>query len=275
MYNLIRFIQKHHFVILFLVLEVLCVVLLTLTQDFHRQRRINTTNDIVGGVYETGTHISDYFRLGKINRELAEENAMLRRQLAVTIDTTQGYQEVVSADTVYNFIPARVVNSTVNRPNNYILINKGSNDGIKKDMGVISTEGIVGIVADVSPHYASVMSLLHTYSTISVRFKNDEEQIATLRWGNTNHRYGYIDGIPTHLRPQPGDTIVTSSYSYIFPEDLMAGTVVELVKSPEGTLNKAKIKYSTNFGSLRNVYVIQHIYMSEIDSLNKLQQGNE
>lgn len=272
MYNLLRFIQKHHFVILFLVLEVLCIVFLTLTQGYHRQKRINTTNDIVGGVYETGTHIGDYFRLGKINRELAEENALLRHQLSAVVDTTEGYQQVVNADTVYNFIPARVINSTVNRPNNYILIDKGSLDGIEKDMGVVSTEGIVGIVADVSPHYASVMSLLHSYSNISVRFKNDEEQIATLRWESTNHRYGYVDGIPTHLRPRPGDTIVTSSYSYIFPEDLPAGTVVELIPSPSGTLNKAKIKYATNFAALKTVYVIQHTNLREIDSLLQLQQ---
>ena len=260
MYSLLRFIQKHHFVILFLVLEVLCVWLLTLTQGYHRQKRINTTNEIVGGVYETGTHIGDYFRLGKINRELAEENALLRRTLAATVDTTSGFQKVVNADTVYNFIPARVINSTVNRPNNYILIDKGSADGI------------VGIVADVSSHYASVMSLLHSYSTISVRFKNDEEQIATLRWENTNHRYGYVDGIPTHLKPKAGDTIVTSSYSFIFPENLMAGTVVELIKSPSGTLNKAKIKYSTNFAALKNVYVIQHTNLQELDSLLQLQK---
>ncbi len=272
MYNLFRFIQKHHFVILFLVLEALCVWLMTLTQGYHRQKRINTTNDIVGSVYETGTHLGDYFRLSKINRELAEENALLRQQLTVTFDTTKGYQQVVSPDTVYNFIPARVINSTVNRPNNYILIDKGSADGIAKDMGVVSTNGIVGIVADVSQHYASVMSLLHSYSTISVRFKNDEEQIATLRWENTNYRYGLVDGIPTHLRPRPGDTIVTSSYSYIFPENLMAGTVVELIKSPSGTLNQAKVKYATNFATLTNVYVIQHTDLAAIDSLLQLQQ---
>ena len=266
MYNLIRFIQKHHFVLLFLLLEVLCIVLLTSTQSFHRQKGINTTNDIVGSIYETGSDIGDYFRLGKINRALSEENAQLRRQLAVVTDTTRNYTEAISIDTVYEFIPARVVNSTVNRPNNYILINKGRADGIEKDMGVVSTNGIVGIVADVSQHYASVMSLLHSYSTISVRFK-DSEQLANLRWETTNYRYGIIDDIPTHLRPQAGDTIVTSSYSYIFPENLMAGTVVELIKSPSGTLNKAKIEFATDFSNLKSVYVIHHTNQREIDSL--------
>ena len=272
MYNLLRFIHKHHFVILFILLEVLCVVMLTMSQSYHRQKRINTTNDIVGKIYETGTHIGDYFRLGKINRELAEENALLRRQLAVVIDTTQGYRQVVNADTVYNFIPARVVNSTVNRPNNYIMIDKGRVDGIEKDMGVVSTDGIVGIVADVSAHYASIMSLLHSYSTISVRFQNNEEQLATLRWENTNYRYGTVDGIPTHLKLQQGDTVVTSSYSYIFPENLMAGTVMELIPSPSGTLNKAKIRYATDFSSLKTVYVIQHTNKAELDELYQKQQ---
>ena len=271
MYNLIRFIQKHHFVLLFLVLEVLCIVMLTYSQNFHRQKRINTTNDIVGRIYETGTSIGDYFRLGKINRELAEENAMLRHQLSAVVDTTEGFMKEVNADTIYEFIPARVVNNTVNRPNNYIMINKGSADGIEKDMGVISTDGIVGIVADVSQHYASVMSLLHSYITISVCLRNNDNQLATLRWENTNYRYGIVDGIPTHLKPQPGDTVVTSSYSYIFPENLMAGTVVELIPSPSGTLNRAKIKFATDFSSIKNVYVIHHTNKAELDALAKTQ----
>ena len=267
MYNLFRFIQKHHFVILFLVLEILSIIMMTYSLDFHRQKRINTTNDLVGRFYEIEMEIGDYFRLRKINKSLAEENAALRRQLAVITDTTQSYRVYVNADTIYEFIPARVVNNTVNRPNNYIMINKGRADGIEKDMGVISTDGIVGIVSDVSQHYASVISLLHGYSTISVRLKNNDDQLATLRWENTNYRYGIIDGIPTHLKPQPGDTVVTSSYSYIFPENLMAGTIVELIPSPSGTLNQAKIKFSTDFSSLKNVYVIRHTNKAELDSL--------
>ncbi|MBP5573623.1 MAG: rod shape-determining protein MreC [Bacteroidales bacterium] len=271
MYNLIRFIQKHHFVILFLALEVLCITLLTLTQSFHRQKRINTTNDLVGKIYATGTDIGDYFRLGKINRDLAEENAMLRRQLSVVTDTLESYTETVNKDTIYEFIPARVVNNTVNRPNNYLLIDKGKADGIEKDMGVISSDGIVGIVSDVSQHYASVMSLLHSYSTISVRFKNNGH-LGILHWGTTNYRYGIIDDIPTHLLLQEGDTVVTSSYSFIFPENLLAGTVTELIQSPSGTLNKAKIRFATDFSTLKNVYVIHHTNKAELDALIKNQQ---
>ena len=266
MFNLIRFIQKHHFVILFLVLEVLCIVMMSSSLDYHHQKSVNTTNDLVGKVYETGTSIGDYFRLGKINRELAEENAQLRRMLSVETDTITSYQEVINADTIYEYIPARVVNNSVNEPNNYIIINKGRADGIEKDMGVISTEGIVGIVSDVSQHYATIISLLHSYTNISVRFKNNEH-LANLRWETTNYRYGMIDDIPTHLQLQEGDTVVTSSYSYIFPKDLMAATVVELIESPSHDLNKAKVRFATDFSSLKNVYVIHHTNKRELDSL--------
>lgn len=265
MYNLIRFIQKHHFVILFLVLEVLCVLMMTWTQDFHRQKRIQVTNDIVGKVYETGSNIGDYFRLHKINQQLANENALLRQQAVVETDTAQSLYKGLN-DAVYEFIPAKVINNTVNRPNNYLLINKGSYDGVEKDMGVVSPNGIVGIVSDVSPHYASVMSLLHSYSTISVRFKSNG-QLANLRWGTSNYRYGIIDDIPTHLVLTEGDTIVTSSYSYIFPENLMVGTVMELIVEPSGTLNHAKIRFSTDFSSLKYVYLIRHNNRDELESL--------
>ena len=270
MYNLIRFIQKHHFVILFLVLEVLCILMMTWTQNFHRQKRVNVTNDVVGSVYETGRDIGDYFRLRKINEQLAEENALLRRQVTVVTDTAQRFYDERNTDTVYEFIPARVVNSTVNRPNNYILINKGSRDGVEKDMGVVSPEGIVGIVSEVSPHYASVMSILHSNSTISVRFKSNG-QLANLRWETSNYRYGIIDDIPTHLVPNEGDTIVTSSYSFIFPENLMVGTVMELIVEPSGTLNKAKIRFATDFSSLKYVYMIHHTDKAELDTLLKHQ----
>ena len=270
MYNLLRFIHKHHFVILFLVLEVLCVLMMTWTMDFHHQKRVNVTNDVVGRVYETGSNIGDYFRLRKINEQLAAENALLRQQVAVVTDTAQCQYDYRNADTVYEFIPARVVNSTVNRPNNYILINKGSHDGVEKDMGVVSPDGIVGIVSEVSPHYASVMSLLHSFSTISVRFKSNG-QLANLRWETSNYRYGIIDDIPTHLTLNEGDTIVTSSYSYIFPENLMVGTVMELIVSPSGTLNKAKIRYATDFSSLKYVYMIHHTDKAELDTLIKHQ----
>ena len=138
MYNLWRFILKHHFVILFILLEVISILLLARSQNFHRNRVVNTTNDAVGQVYEWGSEVGNYFRLSKNNRQLAEENAWLREQLAVVYDTTASTYAIDGCDTVYEYIPAQVVNNSIGQANNYIILNKGKVDGIERDMGVIS-----------------------------------------------------------------------------------------------------------------------------------------
>ena len=266
MYNLRRFIIKHHFVILFIVLEVISILLLARSQNFHRNRLVNSTNDVIGKIYEWSGDVNSYFRLSKTNKELAQENALLREQLAVFVDTTQRAYTILECDTIYEYIPAQVVNNSTTQVNNYIIINKGKVDGIERDMGVISSKGIVGVVVDVSRHYASVLSLLHSKSFVGVRFK-DNQQLGSLRWNTNNYRYGMVEDIPTHIELKKGDTVLTSSHSHIFPEDLMVGIVEDPMPSSSGTLNKAKIAFATDFATLRHVYVIKNLYKPELDSL--------
>lgn len=266
MQELLAFIKRNHFVILFILLEVISVLLLARSQNFQKQRVISTTNDVVGKLSEWGSEVGNYFRLGKANEQLAQENAFLRQQLAVVIDTSSNSYVVNSRDTLFEYIPAQVVKNSVNQQNNYIVINKGRVDGLERDMAVISSEGLVGVVGDVSKHYASIISLLHSNSVIGVRFK-DNQQIGSLVWETNNYRYGIVKDIPTHVMLQQGDTVLTNSWSYIIPEDLMVGTVEELYLSSKGDLNNAKIKFAADFATLRHVYVIKDLYKSELDSL--------
>ena len=266
MYNLRRFILKHHFVILFILFEVISVLLLARSQNFHRNRLISSTNYIVGKIYEWSGEIGNYFRLNTANEQLAEENAQLRMQLSIVYDTTTCHYDIDQGDTLYKYIPAQVVNNSTNQVNNYIIINKGAVDGIERDMSVISTDGIVGVVTDVSRHYASIMSLLHSKSIVGVRFKTNQE-IAGLKWETNNYRYGMVEDIPTHIVLQKGDTVLTSSHSYIFPKDLMVGTVEEFYPTAVDALNKAKIQFATDFATLRHVYVIKDLHKPELDSL--------
>ena len=266
MYNLRRFIIKHHFVILFILLEVISILLLANSQRFHRNRMVNTTNDVVGKIYEWGSEIGNYFRLNKANEQLAEENAMLRQRLSVVYDTTTCTYDITQGDTLYKYIPAQVVNNSTTQANNYIIINKGTVDGVERDMSVISTDGIVGVVTDVSRHYASIMSLLHSKSVVGVRIKESQE-LASVKWETNNYRYGMVEDIPTHILLQKGDTILTSSHSYIFPEDLMVGTVEEFYPTAVDALNRAKIRFATDFATLRHVYVIKDLHKPELDSL--------
>ena len=266
MHNLRQFIIKHHVIILFILLEVISILLLARSQNFHRNRVVNSTNDAVGKIYEWGSAVGNYFRLNSANKQLAEENAMLRKQLSVVYDTTTSTYDIYQGDTLFEYIPAQVVNNSTNQVNNYIIINKGAADGIRRDMSVMSTDGIVGVVTDVSRHYASIMSLLHSKCVVGVRIKESQE-LASLKWETNNYRYGMVEDIPTHIILQKGDTILTSSHSYIFPEDLMVGTVEEFYPTAVDALNRAKIRYATDFSTLRHVYVIKDLHKPELDSL--------
>ena len=252
---------------MFVLLEVISILLLARSQNFHRNRVVNTTNDAVGQVYEWGSEVGNYFSLNKTNRQLAEENAWLREQLVLVYDTTANTYALNGIDTIFEYIPAQVVNNSIGQANNYIIINKGKVDGIEPDMGVISSDGIVGVVADVSRHYASILSLLHSNSVVGVRFKNSQE-LGSLKWRTNNYRYGIVEDIPTHVVLHEGDTVLTSSYSYIFPEDLMVGTVVSMnTAAASGALNTAKLRFATDFATLRHVYVIRNLHKPELDSL--------
>ena len=167
---------------------------------------------------------------------------------------------------IYTFMPAHVIKNTINKTNNYILIDKGAADGIEPDLGVICDNGVVGKVVNVSTHFASVMSLLNSYSVVSCRFI-DNQYIANVVWDNMNYQYGVVQDIPSHLVINKGDTLVTSGYSNMFPPDVKVGVVEEYYYDENEMFSKAKLKFLTNFSTLRHVYVVKNNYKAELDSL--------
>ncbi len=265
MINLIRFIQKHHVLLLFLLLEFIALSMLFSSNAYHRSAGFSMNSAVSGIFHHIHKSVTDYFYLKQTNEILALENARLRKQLTfktgiLSQDTTE------NVDTIFNFIPARVVSNHVHFRNNYIIINKGYSSGIQKDMGIISPEGVAGIITGVSKNYAIGISVLHKFAVISVRFKNNGH-LANLSWEGGDYRYGQIDHIPTHLVINKGDTLITSGNSHLFPEGILVGTVDNYIKSEDGTLDKATIRFFTEFNALRQVYIIDNKHKPEIDSL--------
>lgn len=195
---------------------------------------------------------------------MVEHNALLMSQL-YNSDNDDSVL-VDSASFEFRFIPAKVINNSVYNVNNYLLIDKGRRDGIEKDMGVICEKGVVGKVVNVTEHYSSVISMLHPYTIVSARF-TDNQHIANVTWGNRDYRFGTVNDIPLHLNLEKGDTLVTSGFSNIYPADIMIGTIEEMLESDSKDFNSAKIRFSTNFSTLRHVFVIENLNQAEIDSL--------
>ena len=262
MYNLFIFIRKYSAVILFILLETLCFILIVQSLPYHNRKMANMCNRISGSFHKTISNWSNYLHLKGENDALAEQNALLLKRLAC--DDVEA--DTVYYDDIFSYIPAHVINNSIYEVNNYLVIDKGMVDGIEPDMGVICSNGVVGKVLNVSEHYASVMSMLNTYSVISCRFV-DNKYVANVIWDNGNYRYGQVKDIPSHLIINIGDSLVTSGFSNSFPADIMVGTIEEEMHNDGEMFGTAKLKFSTNFSTLRHVYVVKNNYKAEIDSL--------
>ncbi len=269
MRNLINFLIRSWFIILFIVLQGVALFLLFNNNSFHKASFVNSSNVVAGRVMETESEITDYFNLKAANRDLAEENARLRSVLP-TAFAVADKKFFLKNDTLfyqqYYFTSAKVVNNSVDRRNNYLTLNKGSLEGIMPQMGVISPRGIVGVVKDVSPHYCTVLSLLHKAVRVSAKIKKND-YFGSLVWDGANPDYAYLNDIASYVKLTKGDTIITTSYSDIFPEGIMVGTVESFDEKGTDAFHKIKVRLSTNFNNLSYVYVIKDVTRSERDSL--------
>ena len=220
--------------------------------------------------------VTDYINLRTTNDALARQNAGLK-SLIPDVYYIDSALTRISTDTVlkqqYTFINSRVVNNSVNRRNNYLTLNKGSNQGVLPEMGVISGDGIVGIVKDVSEHFCSVMSFLHKDSKISARLKKSG-YIGSMVWDGYNEKFAVLKDIAKHVQVLKGDTIVTSSFSSIFPEDVMIGTVTEVNQETGDNFQDIKVELSTQFGTLTYVYIVTNLLKSEQQELEELQKND-
>ena len=186
------FLKKQSFFFLFVLLELIAIFMLTNHNNYQKSRIINSTNAITGSFYGMFSSIGDYFFLKEANEQLNIENARLYGQLQKS--TLFPYSVIWQPDTTYAFIPARVISNTTRGRNNYIMINKGRLDGIEKEMGLVSPQGIAGIVVEVSNHYASAMSLLHKDTKISARLKNNG-QMVNVSWDGLEYQKGGVEDI--------------------------------------------------------------------------------
>jgi rod shape-determining protein MreC len=264
MRSLFAFLWKYQFFVLFVILELLSILMLVNSYSYHKSLAFNSTNDLTGGVLEIQSGITDYFSLKKVNKDLLQENTVLRHQQVSSFLLTD--TNVIYRDSLYRYLPARVVSNSVNKQNNFILLNKGSRHGIRKEMGVLSGNGLAGIVTGVSENYTYVMSMLHQNSRISARIKKNG-QLVNVVWDGVDPKLGEVIDIPSHIILGEGDTIITSGNSLIFPEEVLIGTIWQQKISQSKDLGTASIIFSTDFNSLRYVYLIDNLMKEEQDKL--------
>ncbi len=269
MRNLLGFIKKHHFFLLFLLLGT-AAMLFTMSRQYYQQTfLLHSASRISGLVYNTCNSVTGYLSLKPENKELLRENVRLRAMHKENFIITDRYVFTMN-DSLYQrrftYMNAQIINNSVNRRNNYLTLNKGRLHGIEPDMGVITRNGVAGIIINVSNHFSVAMSLLHSEMALSVKFsKNDH--IGSLHWGGTDYRTAHMSYIPTHVELEVGDTIVTSGYSLIFPENILIGTIKDWDIRRGETFYTASIDLVMDANTIRHVYVVENLLGDEQEAL--------
>lgn len=271
MKEIIKLILKYHFTIIFILLEIVSFSLIIRHNEYQRAIFSESASTLFGNISSTITSIKDYFRLKEMNESLANENILLKNRLEeyeLLRDTIIHGTVIQDSIPVYEYIGAKQVNATYNRTKNYITLNRGRKNGLQKEMAVCTPEGIVGLIQDLSDHFAVVIPLINVDSRISAKIKKNN-YYGSLQWDGNDYAYSYLNDIPYHVEVNVGDTIVTSGLSKIFPEGIVVG-YVESVDKETANFLKIKVKLAVDFKRINHVYVILNNKKNEQTSLEAI-----
>ena len=279
MNNLLNFFVKHSAWFIFAIYVILSLVLLFKDNPYQQSVYLTSANRVSAAVYKAFNGVTSYFHLRDINESLQERNAALEMEL-IELRNQMADMELLSPDSLrhnvkgqYTFVMAQVISNSIAQPNNYITINRGYMDGIQPEMGVIDQNGVVGIVNVVGPHAARVISLLNPHIRLSCKLRGSNFY-GSLVWDGKSPQYAMLEELPKHVKYHPGDTIVTSGYSAVFPPGIIVGTIQGPAHgSASDSFVSLRIKLTTNFSQLSSVRVITNSMKEQIDALLRAEQG--
>ncbi len=257
MRNLILLIKQFHSFFIFLLLELVCLIIVFKNNNYQQSSYINSSRNVSGTFYSQKSKLTGFINLTEVNDSLMKENAALRKELGITMDVNplkdSTFSKQIHVDSSlqtahYTYIPAKVLNNTIDQTINYITLNVGSKQGIKKNMAVISANGIVGRISHVSENYSVALSFLSDRFNVSSMVSDGT--VGKLSWDGKDPDYGILSGIPQSVKLKPRDSVFTSGFGN-FPEKILVGKAAQVLN---GT--SYKIYLSTNFRKLHFVYVI-------------------
>jgi len=269
MSNLIRFILRYYFTLFFLTLESLSFSLLIYNHEVKRERFVHSANAITANIQLRYSYITQYFNLRLQNRELEEKIVHFMNQSSDAF-FTETAQFQTKRDTLYKrhyqYITAHVINNSYAKQKNYLTLDKGKNQGIEAEMVVISSLGVVGIVRDVSNHFSSAISLLNNDLGVSAKLKNTN-YYGSISWQTRDYKTTKLSGIPNHVKVSVGDSIVTSGYSALFPNNILIGYVAAIEQEAGSVFFDITVKLAVDFKNLHSVFIVKNLFKEEQQEL--------
>ena len=275
MNNLLKFIQKYSSFFLFLGFQLICFVFLfSSVNSYHHVSFANSSNIIAGGVYEASSNVSGYFHLSSEVEQLRIQNADLKKKLAghkaltgeefTSVDDTNYLQQ-------FDFLNAKIISSSKNGRKNSITINKGTQDNVRPEMGVVGTKGIIGITTSSSRYYTYIKPLIHEDFILEV-IHEKSKSFGFVKWTlSDDWRTATVVDIPNYAEVIPGDKILTRGSNGLFPMGEMVGVVLSAEDIPGDVYLKVKIKLAEDFSNVYNVEVIDNVLKKEFEELKSNQ----
>jgi rod shape-determining protein MreC len=268
MRNFFLFIWNNQFTFLFFVLEFIGFALLTTNNGFHQSKLHSASASLSGNLAETRDSYTQYIGLKEENDNLQEENRRLRSLL------TRPRRETDINLGSFRCASAHAINSTYSLGNNFIILDKGSEEGMELQQGVIGPEGVIGVISKVSAHYSTVLPLIHSQSMLSCKLAKNH-YFGILHWDGRDDRFALLEDIPNHIDVLPGDSIVTRGASGVFPANLFVGTAVESEKDESSGFQTIQVRLATDFRKVYSVYVVQNESREEVRTQIEEAQGDE
>lgn len=269
MQQIVYFIQKYKYFLLFVFLEIVALLFTIQTKAYQKSQFINSANSFTGGLLNTTNAVFEFTSLKKENFRLATENTSLKNELEKLKKFRSTPKKEHTIPNSY-YLSAKVIQNNFHKQNNYLTINKGILDGVQRDMGVMNSKGIIGIVNQVSNNYATVLSILHRKSQINAQIKGSH-YFGTLAWDGVDYRYSQLKDIQRQAPLKIGDTIISGGKSLLFPEGIPIGVVHDF-QTTSKSFHNIKIKLFNDMSSLGYVQIIQH---SDKEEIEKLIQQND
>ncbi|MDD6124381.1 MAG: rod shape-determining protein MreC [Bacteroidales bacterium] len=272
--NLLDFIRKYNFVLLFVLFEAVSMLLLFRFNSYQGSVWFSAANGGVAAVNGLYTDVVDYLNLKEVNRELTDQNVALQRETELlrqalttaTNDTTLTEKLMRQRLEGYTLLPAKVVSNSAERADNYLVIDKGEDDGVKPEMGVVGGGGVVGIVYLTGKHHSLVIPVTNRKSSISCRVRG-QNYFGYLQWDGRSMISAFVDDVPRYAKVQLNQAVETSGYSAVFPPGIFVGRIHKISNSADGQSYRLDVTLGTNFANLRDVSVVATPYKAEIDTL--------
>jgi len=277
MQQIIYFFTKNSTKLLFLLLLVISLYLTIQSHAFHKSQFINSANMVSGIIYEETNSLKEYLHLKSENEMLAIENVKLKQILynnQLVIDSAFTVKPELRIPMEYKVFQTKIVRNIYNKKENYLTIKGGSKNGFAKDMGVLNTRGVIGIVENVSNNYATVQSILNSKTRIDAKVQNSNH-FGTIVWDGKNAGYVQLIDVPKLAKLHKGDSIVTGGESTIFPENIPIGVIDKVFASKTSNFYTISVRLFNDMTNISSIYLIENVNLQEIKQLEAATLNNE